>query len=445
MNYPQIFAQIFNTPLMISPDMANTFADVFTRIADGALTINVNAPIDFNTETINVQREAFAGNVPITRYASKPYIVTDSGIGILPIEGVLVQRRGQMSADCTPLESYQRLTNTFNKMMSDADVRGILMEIDSPGGQVSGNFDLARTMLAARTVKPVWAHANEMALSGGYSLLSSAERAFAPRTGNLGSIGVIMQHVSQAEKDRKSGYVYTTIKSGANKDVLNPHRDLSKSDQEWAQAQVDRARDMFAQLVADGRGLDTKAVMDTEAGIFAASDAKQIGLIDDIATFAETLAAFEKRVSSGVVAPRTFSQPAALAPTNPPQETTMSGQAPAAPAATAIPAAAAANPATPDASSERARIAAIVGSEEAKGRTEMANHLAFQTAMTADEAKKLLALSPKAAAETPLAAAMNALGNPKVGTDAPRVVGGGVMPMKATEVYAARRKQAGHE
>lgn len=450
MNYPNIFAQLFNTPLMLSQDMASTFADVFTRIAEGSLTINLNAPLKLDTDPLTTQREAFAGNVPTQRYANKKYIVTDTGIGILPIEGVLVQRRGQMNADCTPMESYQRLGNVFAQMMGDADVRGILMEIDSPGGQVSGNFDLARSMLAARTVKPVWAHANEMALSGGYSILSAAERAFAPRTGNLGSIGVIMQHVSQVEKDRKAGYVYTTIKSGAEKDVLNPHRELSKSDQQWAQAQVDRARDMFAQLVADGRGLDMQAVLDTEAGIFATPDAKQIGLIDDVATFAETLAAFEKRVASGIVAPRIFtaSQPAALAPTPPLQETTMSGSAaaPAAPvpeAASNISATVNASVVTTDASSERTRIAAIIGSDEAKGRTDMANHLAFKTGMTADEAIALLAVSPVAASQSalsPLSQAMAGVPNPVVGSGSASVASGARMPMKSADVYAMRRK-----
>ncbi len=466
MKFPHLWNQLFNTPLILSDATANTFASVFLQIIQGGGSINV-ASVQA-TETQTPDRESFASTVASARFSQKKYIVTDSGIGILPVYGVLAQRSGQINADCTPMASYERLGMTFRAMMADADVRGILMEIDSPGGQVSGNFDFARSIMAARQVKPIWAHANEMALSGGYSLAAAAERLMAPRTGNLGSIGVIMQHVSQVAKDAKAGYEYTTIKSGAQKDLLNPHRALSKADLQWAQSQVDNARDMFAQLVADGRGLAQQAVLDTEAGIFSSADAKQLGLLDDIATFAETLAAFEKRVASGVVPVSSrVTNPAAKAPTNPPQEKTMSGNqaapaapatptaatetpapaatAPAAPAAppAAAPAAAAAEaPAVDAAAAERTRIAAITGSDEAKGRSQLASHIAFNTAMSADDAKKLLAASPKEAGASPLAAAMAGVPNPAVGTDAPNPAAAGVPVINTANVYSLRSKQA---
>jgi ClpP class serine protease len=94
-------------------------------------------------------------------------VVTDSGIGILPIYGALAQRAGEITPDCTEMTSYQRLGRTFDAMVADPDVRAILLEVDSPGGQVAGNFELGRKIVAARDTKPVWAHANEIAFSGG--------------------------------------------------------------------------------------------------------------------------------------------------------------------------------------------------------------------------------------------------------------------------------------
>jgi hypothetical protein len=151
-------------------------------------------------------------------------VVTDSGIGILPIYGALAQRAGEITPDCTEMTSYQRLGRTFDAMVADPDVRAILLEVDSPGGQVAGNFELGRDRCRARP-KPVWAHANEIAFSGGYSLAAAAEKLYVPDTGYVGSIGVIMLHMSQAERDAKSGYKYTAIYAGAHKNDLNPHFD----------------------------------------------------------------------------------------------------------------------------------------------------------------------------------------------------------------------------
>lgn len=90
---------------------------------------------------------------------------------------------------------------------------------------------------------------------------------------------------------------------------------------------------------------------------------------------------------------------------------------------TAAPAAAAPADTGKTASEERVRIKAITGCDEAKGRETLAEHLAFNTEMSADDAKKLLAAAPKAAAKeandsNPFEAAMVASGNPRVGADA---------------------------
>ena len=73
-------------------------------------------------------------------------------------------------------------------------VRGIALEIDSFGGEVAGVFDLADAIRAARASKPVWALVAEHAFSAGYALASQADRIILPRTGAVGSIGVVVMH-----------------------------------------------------------------------------------------------------------------------------------------------------------------------------------------------------------------------------------------------------------
>ena len=417
MKYPYLAAQLFNVPLMARPETAEVFASAFVQILVGQANIG-SLPAASGEEVIPA-RESFASNFAGSRFSNKRYIVTDSGIGILPVYGALAQRAGEITPDCTELTSYQRLGRTFDAMVADPDVRGILLEVDSPGGQVAGNFELARKIMGARGMKPVWAHANEMAFSGGYSLAAAAERFYAPDTGMVGSVGVMMLHMSQAERDARSGYQYTAIFAGARKNDMNPHFPLSEAARARLQAMVDSSYEIFVQHVASARGMKPEAVRATEAGIFEAKPALDSKLIDGIYTFAETLAALESRVK-GVVA-----TPGAGLAAHQPQESEMSETTK--PAATATDKPAEQTTAPVDAgkiaaevrTAERARISGILGCEEAKGRPTLAQHLASNTDLSVEAAKSTLAASPleSVAAVATFSQAMGKVSNPKVGTD----------------------------
>lgn len=417
MKYPYLAAQLFNVPLLARPETAEVFAQTFVQILVGQASA---AAVPAAIEAARAEREAFADNFGGSRYRDKRYVVTDSGIGILPIYGALAQRAGEITPDCIELTSYQRLGRTFDAMVADPDVRGILLEVDSPGGQVAGNFELARRILAARSKKPIWAHANEIALSGGYSLASAAERLNVADSGIVGSIGVMMLHMSQADRDAKAGYKYTAIFAGARKVDMNPHFELGEDARARLQAMVDASYQIFVDVVVAGRGLTAEAVRATEAGLFSAKAALEARLVDGISTFAETLAALEARVKAVVASPG-----AGLA-AHQPKETAMSEKDKPAATAQDKPAEQQQPPAQVDAAkvaaearvAERTRINGILGCEEAKGRQTLAQHLASQTDMSVEDAKKTLAASPvEGAAKGGFSAAMGKLPNPKVGAD----------------------------
>lgn len=416
MKYPHLAAQLFNSPLMVRPETAEAFASAFVQLLQGSPGATREAAA---TEE-RPQTEAFASSFSGERFSNKRFIVTNSGIGILPVYGALAQRAGEIGPDCMEMTSYQRLGRIFDMMVADPDVRGILLEIDSPGGMVAGNFELARRVAATRARKPIYAHANEIAFSGGYSIAAAAEKVFAPDTGLVGSIGVFMLHMSQAEKDAKAGYKYTSIHAGEFKAETNPHFPLSDEARERIQAIVDAQYAIFVSHVAAARGMSEEAVRKTQAAIFEAREGLAAKLIDGVATFAETLAALESRLNGAV-------QPSAgLAAHQPEKETQMSEHKPAA-TDTTKPATEASNPA-PTQSADAERIAAdavaadrarrtqILALEEAKGRTTLANHLADKTDMSVEQAKAALAASP-IEGKRDFTAAMDELKNPKVGAD----------------------------
>ena len=122
------------------------------------------------------------------------------GIAVIPVHGTLVKRTAGLDA-ASGLTSYTEVAAMLDSALADPQVAGILLDIDSPGGEASGSFELARRVREASAVKPVWAVANDSAYSAAYAIGSAATRLIVSETGGVGSIGVIALHIDQSVKD----------------------------------------------------------------------------------------------------------------------------------------------------------------------------------------------------------------------------------------------------
>ncbi len=445
-NLPYLTARLFNTPLMLRPEAANSLAGAFMHILSGdtpaTVVIGAQSAIERQPEPF-----AFAGNVPISRFKDKPYAVTDEGIALLSVTGPLVQRAGQMTPDCAPMASYQRLQSRLEAMQADPDVKGILLEWDSPGGEAAGNMALASRLLSQRGNKPVWSYVNEVAASAAYALAASTDRILMPASGLVGSIGVVMLHMDQSERDKKQGLSYTYIYAGERKVDMNSHSPLSAEARATANKMVQAAYDQFTAHVAASRSISQQAVRDTQAGIFSGSEARQIGLADDIASFDQALAELTAHVQQRgtqfsatggrMAAPisakgetMSLATPAATLPAHsasPPQGSQASADQRDVGAAASEQqlASARADGMAAGQTAERQRIQGILNHSEATNRQQLARTLAFTTDMAVDQAGIVLAAAAQEAAPvasaalSPLAAAMAQVPNPKVVAAAP--------------------------
>ncbi len=211
------------------------------------------------------------------------------GVAVIPIHGTLVRRTVGLEAE-SGLTSYTGLAAQLDTAIGNPAVSAILLDIDSPGGESGGVFDLADRIRAASQIKPVWAVANDMAFSAAYALASAASRVFVSRTGGVGSIGVIAMHVDQSEKDAQDGVHYTAVFAGDRKNDLNPHEPISSEAHAFLKAEVNRIYGLFVETVARHRGIEASAVRDTEAGLFFGQAAVAMGLADAIGTFDDALA-----------------------------------------------------------------------------------------------------------------------------------------------------------
>lgn len=219
------------------------------------------------------------------------------GIAVIPVVGTLVRRTVGMEA-ASGLTSYGDIAGLLETALADPAVEGILLDIDSPGGEAGGVFELGERIRAADAVKPVWAVANDAAFSAAYAIGCAASRLLLTRTAGVGSIGVIAMHVDQTVRDAQQGYHYTAITAGNRKNDFSPHEALDKEASVRLQAEVDRLYGLFVDHVATFRKLDPKVVCATEAGLYFGADAVHAGLADGVASLDTALAEFSQFLSA---------------------------------------------------------------------------------------------------------------------------------------------------
>ena len=219
------------------------------------------------------------------------------GIAVIPVHGTLVKRTAGLDA-ASGLTSYTEIAAMLDSALADPQVAGILLDIDSPGGEASGSFELARRVREASAVKPVWAVANDSAYSAAYAIGSASNRLIVSETGGVGSIGVIALHIDQSVKDANEGYRYTAVTAGTHKNDFSPHQPLTDEAKAELQAEVDRLYGLFVDHAASMRTLSSDDVRSTEAGLYFGANAIAAGLADAVGTFESALTDFSLFLSS---------------------------------------------------------------------------------------------------------------------------------------------------
>ncbi|MFP3032858.1 MAG: S49 family peptidase [Wolbachia sp.] len=224
------------------------------------------------------------GKQPI--FKNIKHAVRNSERGIIPIHGILT-KKSETFDDIFGMTSYNQIEAQITQAIEDSDIETILLDIDSPGGEVNGVFDLADFIYSARGKKRIIAIANDDAYSAAYAIASSAEKVFVSRTSGVGSIGVIASHIDQSGFDEKQGIKYTTVFAGSRKNDLNPHEPITSESLENLKSEVNRLYGMLVELIARNRNLSVEAIKSTEAGLYFGEKAVEIGLADGITILSE--------------------------------------------------------------------------------------------------------------------------------------------------------------
>lgn len=331
----------------------------------------------------------------------KPFAFA-AGIAIIPLHGSLINRFGQSYGYVT---GYNFIRSQLALALADPDVSAILLDCNSYGGEAAGCFETADDVYNARGIKPIVAVIDSNCYSACYAIGSAADRMVITPTGGAASIGVVAMHVSMEKMLEEFGIKVTLIYAGAHKVDGNPFKDLPDSVRTDIQRGVDASRDKFVSLVARNRGLDESVVRGTEAAIYRADEALAIGLVDEVASPQQAVATLLSELSGSN---ETLENEMSTTPT----------------AATAVAPVVAPVAAAPTAASElsaedkhalmtaeRERCSSILNCDAGKANPTLANHIAFKTTMSLDEAQSMLGASAPAAAPAAAAAAAPAAPN----------------------------------
>lgn len=262
---PHLAQRIFNTPLAIHPGKAEV---IVAALADRLGVSSIMRPHagwyddDFTSQKSN-----------------GGYDITDDGVAVIGVSGTLVQQLGTLRP-YSGMTGYDGIRQNFLSAMIDPSVKAILLDISSPGGEVSGLFDLADEIYSQRGEKPIWAVLNDMAFSAAYALASAADVITVPRTGGTGSIGVIWMHVDWSKALTQSGLNVSILTFGDFKADGHPEIPLSDDARARFQADIDTMGKLFADTVARNRGMTASAVVAMQAGTFLGESGVAAGLAD---------------------------------------------------------------------------------------------------------------------------------------------------------------------
>ncbi|RVJ38089.1 S49 family peptidase, partial [Sinorhizobium medicae] len=218
-NYPEIASRMFGTPLMLHPSKGDIIARAFgprvlgspdtpAHVAGGEemglLGDKLRNATDWDGERI---------------YPGPDLVASD--IALIEIEGSLVNKGKWIGKSCG-MTSYEAIGVQVRDCIERDDIKAVVFEVDSYGGEVTGAFDCAEQIFELSQVKPTIAVLTDHACSAGYLLASPCRQLVIPQTGICGSIGVISMHVDMSAWLAKEGLKVTILKAGEHKADFNP-------------------------------------------------------------------------------------------------------------------------------------------------------------------------------------------------------------------------------
>ena len=264
MRFERCARELYARPWALMPSMYSVFHDTFQRAVDG--------------DVLDAQVEVFGMKVEVK--LPQDYDTIDN-VAVISIDGALGHRLDTFAKACMGAVDYRDITAAIDKANADADVDAIILEINSPGGMVTG---LQETAEAIRdSGKPVVSFTDSLCASAGYYLATAADSVFATASADVGCIGTLMTWIDVTDAMEAQGVKRELIASGKFKGMLLPGIPLTDEQREHLQGEVDFLATEFRDFVRESRGEVPQEAM--EGQTMLGPVAQKHNLIDEIGGF----------------------------------------------------------------------------------------------------------------------------------------------------------------
>lgn len=238
--------------------------------------------------------KAFMGMEDLT---APSLLVKNGDVGVIDITGTLYTAAPDWAKAIFGVTDYPQISEALVQAAKDPDIGSILLNVNSPGGAVSGVTAVAELVQRIDSqVKPVHAYTGNRMASAAYWIGSGAREVSAGDVAEVGSVGVITMHTDVTKLEEKEGLTTTVLRSGTYKALANPHEALSPLARSDIQGKLDYTYQMFMGHVADARGM-SYAEADSSIGqgrTFLGKQALNAGAIDAVRTAEQALTAAQE-------------------------------------------------------------------------------------------------------------------------------------------------------
>lgn len=273
-----LLTKVFNKPLLIT-------ASEITPIADYLSNPERVASLKFEQQdTTEILRSDYSSDESYRKaYLTHIGINPETMTGVLNVDGVLVNREGQMNSQCVELTSYQGLKRQFEAQVAQGITSCVLM-VSSGGGEAFGAWSTATYVkkLAKENNVKLTAYVNGSACSAAYVWAVVADEIVSHPMGNSGSIGVLVQLYNDTKMLENMGVQRSFVYAGGNKIPFDDKGAFTDKFIQDLQQSVNNTYEKFVNHVVANRNLSKDEVIATNASVFDAEEAIRLGLVDKI-------------------------------------------------------------------------------------------------------------------------------------------------------------------
>lgn len=205
---------------------------------------------------------------------------TSGNIAMIPLKGIIVTN-AETGLLSTKMASSTDIIKMIEKAQKNDAIKGIIFEIDSPGGMVVPTDEIGQAIKRANKTTVAWIRS--VGASGGYWIATATDRIFVNKMSVTGSIGVIGSYLQYSGLLERFNITYERLISGQYKDMGSPYKNLTFEERDIFQDMIDKMRESFIYEVAQNRNMSYEEVEKLATGqAYLGYEAKELGLVDEI-------------------------------------------------------------------------------------------------------------------------------------------------------------------